>query len=119
MTSKSYVKHQDASFTHLDIKDIFGHYKARPACLNLLHPLDHHTVSLHADYGKFRDFLVEETLSVTLGLKLTLERGQNSLFWVSRICHCFSSLRQTQNSQKCWFDSEGKRVCYEKAEILS
>ena len=47
-----------------------------------------------ADYGKFCDFLLEETFSVTLEMKLTLEREQNSLFWVSRSVCNFSSLRQ-------------------------
>ena len=71
----------DVCFTHLDIKqNSFGKYEAHPAGLNLLHPLDHQTVSQHADYGKFCHILVKETFSVTLEVKLTLEREQNSLF---------------------------------------
>ncbi|KAL7379716.1 hypothetical protein ABVT39_004583 [Epinephelus coioides] len=114
MTFKSYVKHQDASFTHLDIKDIFGHYKARPACLNLLHPLDHHTVSPHADYGRFRDFLVEETLSVTLGLKLTLERGQNSLFWLKLSSELFSVTLKRCANYEPYFGQGTKLTVLEK-----
>ncbi|KAK1894425.1 M1-specific T cell receptor beta chain [Dissostichus eleginoides] len=40
-------------------------------------PLDYHSESRHADSGEFGGFLVEETLSVTLELKLTLERERN------------------------------------------
>ena len=43
-------------------------------------PLDYHSESQHADSGEFGDFLIEETLSVTLELKLTLERERKSLF---------------------------------------
>ncbi len=96
MTLSSYVEHLDDSFTHRDQKqNNFVYNEESTAGLNLLHPLDHQTVSQHADYGMFCHILVKETFSVTLELKLTLEREQNSLFWVSRsFCH-FTSLQQT------------------------
>lgn len=94
----------------------FGHYEAHPACLNRLHPLDYYTVAQHADYGKFCDFLVEETFSVTLDLKLTLEREQKSLSWVSQSFNNFRSAQQTSNSLIVGMKVKEETVCIKKLQ---
>lgn len=47
-------------------------------------------------YGKFSDFLLKDEVSVTLELKLSLEKELKSLFWVSQ-----SSYNYLIHHEKC------------------
>lgn len=69
--------------------------------------------------GRVGDFLVEEAFSVTLGLKRTLEREPKSLFWVSSVSHCCSSLVQTYKCQSVGMKAKRRGRLLKVVEILN
>lgn len=61
-----------------------GNDEDLPPHPNPPHPLELQSESEQQDWGQFGDFLLQDTSSVTLEVKLSLEKEPNSAFWVSR-----------------------------------
>ncbi|XP_023807706.1 uncharacterized protein LOC101170740 [Oryzias latipes] len=97
-----------------------GNDEDLPPHPNPPHPLELQRESEQQDWGQFGDFLLQDTSSVTLEVKLSLEKEPNSAFWGtnrnSLVGFCKRDLAVCSGSYQAYF-GEGTRLTVLEAGI--